>query len=259
MLHTLRRQIYVLMEPSAWGRKGLSPVNRAICLLIMFSVGVCIVETEPTVSQGREALFGLLEYFLTGVFFVEYCLRLWVAVEKPEYAGSLRGRVRYVLSFYALIDLVAILAVALTAFGTAPLLLRFFRLIRILRLARLGRFSKAMNRMQYALSTRMPDLLLSVGVAGFILILSSTVLYLVEGEVQPETFGSIPRAMWWGVATLTTVGYGDVYPVTVLGKVLGSVTAIVGIGLIAMPAGILAAAFSDAMQEERNHSPGEES
>lgn len=256
---TLRRQVYGLLEPSAWGKKGLSPVNRAICLLILFSVGVSLVETEPEVSQGRESLFTLLEYILTGIFLVEYCLRLWIAVEKPEYSGAIRGRIKYALSFYAIIDLIAVMAVVLTAFGTTPLLLRFFRLIRILRLARLGRFSKAMNRMQYALSSRMPDLLLSIGVAIFLLIVSSTLLYLVEGDVQPDKFGSIPRAMWWSIATLTTVGYGDVYPITLLGKILGAITAVIGIGLIAMPAGILAAAFSDAMQEERKQASKGES
>ena len=255
---TLRRRLYTQMEPSAWRGKGLSPLNFAICLLIQFSVLVCILETEPEVSQGGEVLFSLLEYSLTSIFLVEYCLRLWIVVENPEYPGGVRGRIRYALSFFAIIDLVTILVVALATFGTAPLLLRLFRLIRILRLARLGRFSKAMNRMQYALSTRMPDLLLSTGIAAFILIISSTLLYLVEGDIQPKTFGSIPRAIWWGVVTLTTVGYGDVYPVTLLGKILGSITSLIGIGVIAMPTGILAAAFSDAMEEERKETSGEE-
>jgi voltage-gated potassium channel len=95
------------------------------------------------------------------------------------------------------------------------------------------------------------ELLISVGVGIFILLLSSTLMYLVEGHTQPEAFGSIPRAMWWAVATLTTVGYGDAVPETVLGRILGSLTAVTGIGLIAMPAGILAAAMSDAIQAKR--------
>lgn len=254
-----RKKAYILLEPSAWEKKGLSPVNKVICILILFSVTICLIETEPVVTKGRESLFSLLEYSLTAIFLIEYCMRLWVAIEKSEYSSSVRGRLKYALSFYAIIDLIAILAVALTAFGTTPLLLRLFRLIRILRLARLGRFSKAISRMHYALSTRTPDLFLSIFVAGFMLILSSTLLHLVEGGVQPDTFGSIPRAMWWGIATLTTVGYGDAYPITALGKILGAMTAMIGIGLIAMPAGILAAAFSDAMQQERNkESAGED-
>jgi len=253
-----RKKAYVLLEPSAWKEKGLSPVNKVICVLILFSVAICLIETEPVVIKGREFLFPILEYSLTAIFFLEYCMRLWVAVEKTEYRDPVRGRVKYAFSFYAVIDLIAILAIILTAFGTTPMLLRFFRLIRILRLARLGRFSKAISRMHYALSTRMPDLFLSIFVAGFILIISSTLLYLAEGGVQPDTFGSIPRAMWWGIATLTTVGYGDAYPITVFGKILGAITAVIGIGLIAMPAGILAAAFSDAMQQERNKESAEE-
>jgi len=254
----LRKRVYTILEPSAWRGKGLSPVNKVICLLILVSVVASIVETEPEVLKGREDLFSILEYSLTGIFAIEYCLRIWIAIEKPEYTGSIMGRIRYALSFFAIIDLLTILAVVLTVFGTAPLLLRLFRLGRILRLARLGRFSSALNTLQRVLSTRAPDLLISVGLAVTIHIIASTLLYFVEGRIQPETFGSIPRAMWWGVVTLTTVGYGDAYPITVLGKILGSVTAVVGIGVIALPTGILAAAFSDAMDEERKKSSGDE-
>ncbi len=177
--------------------------------------------------------------------------------ENPRFAGLRFGRLRYMLTPAALLDLAALLPPLLTLAGGETFLLRAARLLRILRLARLGRFSTAMQHIGVAIRSRRYELLLSLGVAFGLLLTSSTLLYLAEQEAQPENFGSIPRAMWWSIATLTTVGYGDVYPLTALGKFFAAITALTGIGLIAMPTGILAAAFSDALQRqsERESNP----
>ena len=137
------------------------------------------------------------------------------------------------------------------------MLLRLFRLVRILRLAKLGRFSLAMRHLSQAVSERRVELLLSLMLAAFVLVFAAAGMYALEGASSPEAFGSIPRAMWWSVCTLTTVGYGDIYPHTVPGKILGGLTATAGIGLIAMPTGILAAAFSDAFQRARIRHQGQ--
>jgi voltage-gated potassium channel len=148
----------------------------------------------------------------------------------------------------ALLDLAAI-APFLLGYGTTDtFLLRVLRLLRIFRLARLGRFSVAIHLLAGAIRSRRYELSLSFVIAASVLVLSSALMYALEADAQPETFGSIPRALWWSVATLTTVGYGDVYPITPAGRVLAGLTAISAIGLIAMPTGILAAAFSDAFQ-----------
>jgi voltage-gated potassium channel len=123
--------------------------------------------------------------------------------------------------------------------------------VRVLRLAKLGRFTIATRALSHAVHARRYELMISFGVAIFILVLTSTLMYIVEGPRQPENFGSIPRAMWWAIATLTTVGYGDVVPHTTAGRILGGITAVTGVGLIAMPAGILAAAMSDAIHTRR--------
>jgi len=192
-----------------------------------------------------------LEWVFTGFFLLEYAARVWVQGENPMYNEGLIGRLRYVVTPAAVLDLLAIAPILVTFAGSEAFLLRLFRVFRVLRLARLGRFSQAMGNVIEAIRSRRHELWLSVGAALVLLVLSATVLYLVEGEDQREAFGSIPRAMWWAVATLTTVGYGDVYPVTVLGRIFASITAIAGIALIAMPTGILAAAFSDAMQGQK--------
>ncbi|MEQ8346012.1 MAG: ion transporter [Sneathiellaceae bacterium] len=248
----LRRRSHLQLSPLARTKNGLSLANKCICLIIVLSSVLAILETEPTFVRGWESGIYGLELAFTAIFVLEYAARVWTAVEDPAYRHPLWGRLRYVLTVPAIVDLLAILPVLLLAGASDAILLRLFRLFRILRLARLGRFSMACNHVLEAIRSRRHELLLSLLVAVIALVVSSTLLFLAEGAVQPATFGSIPRAMWWSIATLTTVGYGDVYPVTVLGKVLAAFTAVMGIGLIAMPTGILAAAMSDAFQRRQH-------
>lgn len=246
-----RKWLYANLEPAAWKREGLSPLNRVLIAMICSAVAFAIVESEPAFFLDNENFFFWAEAAFAIVFMAEYAARLWAAGEDGRYEGVL-GRLRYAVSLPAVIDLLALSPLLLSFMGSEVFLLRLFRLIRILRLARLGRYSKAINAISLAVRSRRYELLMSLGFAGALLLVSSTLLYLFESDAQPETFGSIPRAMWWSIATLTTVGYGDVYPVTPLGKMLAGLTAITGIGLIAMPTGILAAAFSEAIQRQRD-------
>jgi voltage-gated potassium channel len=221
--------------------------------IVAVSSILAILETEPTLEEMAPRAFARLEWIFAVLFLAEYLARLWAEGEDPKFRG-VQGRIRYALTPVAIIDLIAFLpSLVLPVLPGTPnlMLLRLFRLIRILRLARLGRFSLAMRHLSQAVSDRSEELLLSLMLATFVLVFSAAGMYLLEGESDPQTFGSIPRAMWWSVCTLTTVGYGDIYPHTVLGKILGGLTSIAGIGLIAMPTGILAAAFSAAFQRTR--------
>lgn len=239
------------LEPSARLTPGLSVTNKLLCGLIICSALAAILETEATLLSRAGSLFLYLEWGFTIIFLGEYLVRLWVAGENPKFSDGLRGIFRYARTPAAILDLLAIAPILITFGGNEAFMLRLFRLLRVLRLARLGRFSEAMNYIVAAVRSRRHELILSFFAAVVLLIVSATVLYVVEAGHQPEAFGSIPRAMWWAVATLTTVGYGDVYPITILGKVFASISAIAGIALIAMPTGILAAAFSDALQTRR--------
>lgn len=247
----IRSRVYLQLTPSTRPGRGLSLANKGICALIIVSSVFAILETEPSFVLGWERSIYGMELCFTVIFVAEYVVRVWVSVENPRFSHPLWGRLRYVFTLAAILDLLAILPILLLAGGADAILLRLFRLLRILRLARLGRFSRAFNHVVEAISSRRYELLLSLLVAVIALVVSSTLLFLAEGNIQPEAFGSIPRAMWWSIATLTTVGYGDVYPVTVLGKVLAACTAVMGIGLIAMPTGILAAAMSEAFQQRQ--------
>jgi len=253
---TLRLRVYRELTPAARLEPGLSTSNKLICVLIVCSVTTAILETEASLVSGTGPLFHYLEWGFTIIFLLEYVARLWVQAENPGFSDGIAGKLRYARTPAALLDLLTIAPVFLAMDGSDAYFLRCFRLLRVLRLARLGRFSEAMVHIAVALRSRCFELFLTVCAAVVLLIISATLLYMVEGETQKEAFGSIPRAMWWSVATLTTVGYGDVFPVTLLGRVFASLTAISGVAMVAMPAGIFASAFSDAMQEHKENKAG---
>lgn len=249
---TWRRRLYTHLHPAAWHKKGLSPLNRIIAVLICLAVIMAVLQSEAEIYDGHERLFRIAEVTFATIFLIEYLARLWIAAENPKYGPGWRGIARYVFSFPSLIDLLALSSLFLTLMGGEGAVLRLFRLSRIFMLARLGRFSTAIGTIVHAIKSRRYELIMSLAIGGMLLLVSSTLLYIIEGTGQPDDFGSIPRAMWWSIATLTTVGYGDAYPVTPIGKIVAGLTAITGIGLIAMPTGILAAAFSDAIQRHRS-------
>lgn len=229
----------------------MSAANLLVATAVLLSVALAIVETEPTLSAPYNAVFEVGEAILTGLFSIEYAARFWSAAEAPGSSPKLMNRLKFARSLAGITDL-AVLIVAWLPFFTANLaLLRLVRLARIARLARLGRFSHAMRHLHYAVTTRAYELLLAVSLAVVLLIVGATALYWAEGTIQPDKFGSIPRALWWSVVTLTTVGYGDVSPVTPLGKVIAGLVAVAGIGLVALPTGILASGFSEAVQRDR--------
>ena len=245
---SLRRRLYVQLDPAAWPKRGLSPVNLVVFAAIMVTSVLAIIEMEPTIATGRDNLFNALEW-VVGVFFsVEYVARAWTAEESPKYGPGWRGLLRYMRSPIAIIDLISIVTSFVTPAGLSPYLLRTFRLARILRIAKLGRMSNAMSYLIEAVVARRYELLFSLFVSLTFMVFSASLLYLVEGAAQPDKFGSIPRALWWATAALTTIGYGDVYPITVAGRIFAAMTAVAGIGLVAMPTGIMAAAFSEAVQ-----------
>lgn len=252
MASRFRRSLYAQLDPPTWPENGLSPLNLLICIVILVSTAMAIVETEPLIARGHAALFRYFEIGF-GIFFAaEYLARLWTIAEEAGDEPAWKRRLRFIVSPSALIDLLVI-AITFAPFILANgQILRLIRLFRIVRLAKLGRMSSAMRHLIEAIASRRLELALTLVIAMFLLVLGATALYWLEGALQPDKFGSIPRALWWAIITLTTIGYGDVYPITPAGKLVAAMVAICGIGLIAMPTGILAAAFSDAMQRNRD-------
>jgi voltage-gated potassium channel len=248
----LQNRVYCLFYGTM--PSGLTWLQKLLATLILLSVLISVLGTEETLLAIAPELFAICETAFVVIFVVEYLARLWAVGANDSYRG-LMGRLRYVRTPFALIDLIAIVPFALGVFGVEVLVLRIVRLARLIVLAKLLRFSRAIRLLATVISERRFELGFTAMVGVAVVLLSATVLYAIEGTAQPEAFGSIPRAMWWAVATLTTVGYGDVYPHSVLGRLFGAITAFAGIGLFAMPTGILAAALSDALSRARQASP----
>ena len=253
----LRKRLYTQMEPTARDKTGLSPFNLFIVILVLLSFLALALETEPTMGDGWMRAIDVFNVAIIIIFALEYLLRLWVAGENPEYRG-VRGRVRYVCSGYALADLVAFLPellwILLAPDDASAQIVMVLRVLRLARLAKISRFIPAFDVLGATLSRAGQQLFTTLAMAMALVYISAGLLYFVEGVggQQQESFASIPRAIWWAIATLTTVGYGDVYPVTPLGRFFASVIAIAGIGMVALPAGVFASAFSDEIREREN-------
>ncbi len=246
-----RKQIADLLaaapNKSGAGRR----IDQFLILLILLNIVAIILESVEQLSVLYSGWFWGIEVFSVAVFTVEYVLRLWTCVELPNirYQSAIKGRFRWAVSPLGIIDLLAILPfyvqwLLVAQGGGSWLLLRAMRGLRLLRIFKLTRFSPALQILQKVLKQEAPTL----AVAGFVLfvvmILASWGIYALEKDLQPDKFPHIPAAMWWTVVTLTTVGYGDVVPVTVGGKVFAGLISLIGIGMLALPAGILASGFS---------------
>lgn len=243
---TFRARTYQVLEvaESALGRT----LNAFLMLLIVCNVTAVIVESVQPIYKAYKPWFVYFELFSVAIFSVEYVARIWACVEGPRYSG-LRGRLRYALTPMAMVDLLAILPFYLGVF--IDLDTRFLRALRLLRVFKLARHSAAMDLMLTVIRKEAATVASSLFVMLIIIILAASGMYLIEREAQPEAFRSIPQAMWWAAVTLTTVGYGDVVPVTVTGKVFGLIITIAGVGMVALPAGILASGFSQELQNRR--------
>ena len=207
--------------------------------LIFLSIVLFSLETEFANSQELVTANILIAI----IFGLEYILRIWSA----DYDNDIKApRLKYITSFYGIVDLIAFLPVLILPLFSGTLLLRLLRILRLLQLLKIRALSDGLMRVSRALKDAKSELIITTLMSSLLIFLGAVIMYFVEGSSQPEQFGSIPRALWWSMATLTTVGYGDVYPITSVGKVVASLIAIIGIAAVAMPSGILAAAFMRA-------------
>jgi voltage-gated potassium channel len=247
----LRSKISSQLDPTARIQGGLSPLNKAVVVLILLAILIAVLETEPEIANGHEFIFASLELMIGIVFAVEYAARIWTAPERNVGVSPWRSRLRFALSPGGLLDALVIILTFAPLIVVNAAVVRLVRVVRIVSLAKLGRTSRALGHLFEAVRSRKDELIATAGVAAVVVLFGATALFWAEGSTQPEKFGSIPRSIWWAVVTLTTIGYGDAYPVTPIGKVLAAMVAIAGIALIAMPTGILAGSFSDALARDR--------
>ncbi|WP_238474586.1 ion transporter [Maribacter algarum] len=225
-------------------------VTKFIYGLILINVVALVLETNQELRVDYNSSFEFIEYFSIGIFTMEYLLRIWTADSHNDIKGIFNSkRAGYIFSFYGLVDMIAILPFFLPLIIPFDLrIMRILRLFRLFRILKLGRYSSSFNGIKNVLKETKPQLVITIFIASILLLLSSTLMFYAENEAQPEKFSSISDSLWWAVATLTTVGYGDVYPVTSLGKFLSAFIALIGIGFIALPTGILSSAFIDNLK-----------
>ena len=221
--------------------------------LIILNVISLILESYKELRDSIPDFFYYFEVISVIIFSIEYLLRLWTSDLDKTYKGnSFKKRLKFSLSTLALIDLIAILPFYLPLIFPFDLrIVRILRLFRLLRIFKLGRYSKSLNTITSVLKSTKSELAITGFVAFILLVLSSTIMYYFENEVQPEKFASIGHSFWWAVATLTTVGYGDVFPITAMGKIMSGLIALIGIGFIALPTGIISSAFIERIQEQK--------
>ena len=252
----LRRKIYNQLDPKVWTGDGMSPLNAGILIAVLISIFIVILQSEPVIFAAYTSFFIAINWVFAILCSVEYVVRLWAMGEAEDYRGF-KGRFRYACTFASVLDLVATVSIWIDLIfgipGVYGLLCRMARALRVLTLSRNSKAGVALHLLLVACYERATELLLSLMLTLTVMTITATALFIIEGQAQPEAFGSIPRAMWWAVATLTTVGYGDIYPITAAGKFFASIATLTSIAIVAMPTGILAAAFSDAFQKMKKN------
>lgn len=244
-----RRRTFEILDVGKKQDRTARIIDILLILLISLNVLSVILETLPALDNRYQGFFNMFELVSVIIFSVEYIARVWSAAESHKYAHPFWGRLRYMLTPMALIDLIVILPFYLGMFVSADL--RFMRVLRLLRVFKLTRYSSSMSLLLQVLQRESRSIGAALFVLLMLIIVASSLTYFAEHDSQPELFSSIPAAMWWAIVTMTTVGYGDVIPVTVMGKVLASIISIMSLGIVALPAGLLASGFSEALRERR--------
>ena len=248
----IKQKIALLFDDKKGNLKGDKFVEYFISWLIIINMIAIILESYKGINTSYFLYFNILEIFSIIVFSIEYLLRIWISdLIFPDISPT-RARVKYITSFMGVVDLISILPFFLPYFIKIDLrILRTLRLFRLLRLLKLNRYFKSLSVIKNVIVKTKSEILVTVFMVFILLILASTLMYNIEKNAQPEAFQNIGQAMWWAVATLTTVGYGDIYPITGLGKILSAFIALLGIGIVALPTGIISSAYIEEIRELR--------
>ena len=246
-----KERVFEIISKADEGDRASRIFDGLIMALIGLSIVSIVLESYADLAQKYQLLFRIFETVTVVVFTAEYALRIWTA--DLLYPDAKHPRLRYITSFMAIIDLLAILPFFIP-FISVDLrflrMIRLFRLVRLLRVLKLGRYFEAFMVVTKVIRNSASQLVISMTLCFFVILFSAIIMYTVENPVQPEQFPNVVSSLWWALCTLTTVGYGDVYPVTATGKIFASVISLVGIGIIAIPTGIIAAGFSAVINEK---------
>jgi voltage-gated potassium channel len=246
-----KHRIYEILESSNPDDLLSQVDDWGVTFLIILDVGAFILETSQNAFIKPKDFWVDIEIISVSCFTLLYVLQLWSCTADSRYQQPIWGRIKYALTPLAIIDLLAILPFYLLLFFPPIKGIESIELLRLLRLLKLIRYSASLQTILRVIQAKKDELIMTLVAVFILLVFAASVMFFAERYAQPEAFPSIPAAMWWGVVTLTTVGYGDVYPVTLIGKLFGASLALMGIGLFALPAGIIAAGFSTEVQRKK--------
>jgi len=244
-IRNLRRRVFLLLEEGAAGDATSIAIDRFLVALIIVNLVAVALESVPAIEAEYAPLFAAIEYISLAVFTVEYFLRLWVAVEEGpnRHLSGTRARLKYALSPAGLIDLIAVLPFWFAM--VVPDALRVILVFRIVRFLKIARYSPAMRSLLDVLYRERRALVGSFAILLGTALAAAALMYLAERHVQPQKLGTIPDALWWAIVTLSTIGYGDVVPITLFGKLIAVASVFLGMIMIALPVGIIASAFAE--------------
>lgn len=251
-MNQARLRIAEILKPSHKSDPLSRGFNIFIMTLILLNVIAVILESVNQLAEAYSSFFKWFEVISVVIFSIEYGLRLWTCVERSQYAES-KGRLRYMFTPLALVDLLAILPFYLPMIVPFDLrFLRILRLIRVFRILKLDKYSQSLNLLGRVLVNRKEELVITFSTSIILLVIVSSIIYFIENDAQPEVFSSIPAALWWSIGATTRLGSGPINPITDLGLVFGSMVAILGLGVFALPAGILASGLVEEIQNKRS-------
>jgi len=248
---TFRRRLYLTLEPTEKGGIPERIFEIILIAIIVLNILAIVLVSIKELEDQYGPYFKSFEIFSLIFFTVEYIARIYCIVEKPQYSDPVRGRLKYATTPLALVDLFSFLPFYLRFLPIDLRFLRIFRLMALFRMFKIARYLHALNLFKRVIVERKEQLVLSFLFILFVLVIISFIMFYVENDAQPDKFSSIPATMWWGIATLTTVGYGDMVPITHLGKFLGGIFAIAGVALLALPAGILSSGFFELLHVDK--------
>lgn len=254
MYQKTKHKVYILLHPELGKSKADKAINIFIITLIVLNVIAVMLETVHPLFDNHRKLFDTFDLVSVIIFSVEYVLRVWSCTNDPKYKGSIKGRIKYMLSPGALIDLFAFLPTYFHAFlGFDLRILRLLRFFRFFRLFRLTAYTKSAQMIFNVFKSRVNELLLSFTMVLFLIIIASCLLFFAEHDANSEEFSSIPATLWWAVVTLTTTGYGDIIPITTIGKILAGTIMLTGVALFALPAGIITVGFLEEFRAVKKY------
>ena len=248
----VKKRVYELINKAEDGDRTSQIFDWTIMILIALSVISIVLESFTRIYNKYHPVFQVLEVITVVVFTAEYLLRIWTA--DLLYPDAKHPHLKYIFSFMALIDLLAILPFYLPFISADLRFLRMMRLLRLFRLLRVIKLERYFNALQIivrVIKASGPQLIMTVVLCLFVMLFSAIIMYTVENPVQPEQFPNVIASLWWAICTLTTVGYGDVYPITHIGRFFASIISVVGIGILAIPTGIIAAGFNRSVSQEK--------